>query len=182
MNRRLSELVRVYDDALPQEVCDRIVRRFDSAASTIKRDDSLRSFDELIIDGSPEWVETHLVLEKAKDHFLARYCHDVPGDYPPRHDFEAFRIKRYSRAAGGRFRPHVDSYNLASAPRFLVCFWYLNDVEAGGETVFTELDLSVRARRGRLIMFPPYWMYRHAGMPPQSSDKYIISTYFLFAD
>ena len=29
-------------------------------------------------------------------------------------------------------------------------------------------------------MFPPYWMYQHAGLPPRSNDKYIISTYLLF--
>lgn len=182
MNRRLSELVRVYDNALPGEICDSIVRKFETAASTIARDDRLRSFDELIIDGSPEWVETNLILEQAKNRWLAQYQHDVPGLFPAQHDFEAFRIKRYSSRAGGRFRPHVDSYNRVSARRFLVCFWYLNNVETGGETVFTELDLKVRARRGRLIMFPPYWMYEHAGLPPVSSDKYIISTYFLFAD
>jgi len=38
----------------------------------------------------------------------------------------------------------------------------------------------VQARRGRLLMFPPYWMYQHAGMPPLSNDKYILSTYLLF--
>jgi len=29
-------------------------------------------------------------------------------------------------------------------------------------------------------MFPPYWMYQHAGVAPQSSEKYILSTYLLF--
>ena len=58
--------------------------------------------------------------------------------------------------------------------------WYLNDVESGGETDFPQLGLRVSARRGRLLMFPPYWMYQHAGLPPESGDKYILSTYLLF--
>jgi hypothetical protein len=29
-------------------------------------------------------------------------------------------------------------------------------------------------------MFPPYWMYMHAALPPRSGDKYIISTYLEF--
>lgn len=33
MNRRLSELVKVYDDALPVDVCDRITRVFDQSAT-----------------------------------------------------------------------------------------------------------------------------------------------------
>jgi hypothetical protein len=31
-------------------------------------------------------------------------------------------------------------------------------------------------------MFPPYWMYQHAGLPPESGDKYILSTYLMFTD
>ena len=59
--------------------------------------------------------------------------------------------------------------------------WYLNDVDEGGETVFPQLDYSVAARTGRLLIFPPYWMYQHEGMPPLSGEKYILSTYLLFA-
>ncbi len=59
-------------------------------------------------------------------------------------------------------------------------FWYLNDVECGGETAFRELGVRVQPRRGRLVMFPPFWMYRHAGPRPDSGLKYIVSTYMRF--
>lgn len=180
MNRRLSELVKVYDDALPGEFCDQTVRAFDLAASLTERSDPVRQFDELVIDGSPEWAQSNLQLEQAKEAALARYCAEVPGHYPDKRDFEAFRIKRYRARRSDQFRQHVDAYDRVSALRYLVCFWYLNDVDEGGETLFTELDLKVRARRGRLIMFPPYWMYSHAGLAPLSNNKYIISTYFLY--
>ena len=68
------------------------------------------------------------------------------------------------------------------ANRYLVLLWYLNDVEQGGETRFPQLDVTIPARAGRLLMFPPYWMYQHEGRPPISGDKYIISTYLLFID
>ena len=29
-------------------------------------------------------------------------------------------------------------------------------------------------------MFPPYWMFQHAGAPAISGDKYILSTYLMF--
>ena len=180
MNRRLSELVKVYDDALPAEFCDQTVRAFDRATSAMQRNDEVRQFDELVIDGSPEWAQSNLILEQAKEQALARYIREVPGHYPEQRDFEAFRIKRYAAQRQDQFREHVDAYDRISGLRYLVCFWYLNDVERGGETLFTDLDLKVRARRGRLIMFPPYWMYAHAGLAPRSNDKYIISTYFLY--
>lgn len=180
MNRRLSQLIRVYDEALPADFCDRTVRAFDRTRGATQRHDVLRQFDELVIDGSPEWAESNLLLEKAKDHWLARYQADVPGRFPDQHDHEAFRLKRYQAGREDRFDEHVDAYDRVSGKRFLVCFWYLNDVEEGGETLFTDLDIKVRARRGRLIMFPPYWMYAHAGLTPLSGNKYIISTYFLY--
>ncbi|XQA78123.1 hypothetical protein ACM9W9_20455 [Xanthomonas sacchari] len=32
----------------------------------------------------------------------------------------------------------------------------------------------------RLLIFPPYWMFLHAWLPPRSGDKYILSTYLEF--
>ena len=181
MNRRLSELVKVYDDVLPGDVCDRMTRVFDQSAqlATHRLSKGFKSFDELLIDGSPDWLQYELLLERQKDQWLKRYQLDCPGIFPETHGHEAFRIKRYDPARQDDFREHVDCYDLESSKRFLVCFWYLNDVEQGGETVFTRLKIKVRPRRGRLIMFPPYWMFEHEGLPPVSGYKYIISTYFL---
>jgi hypothetical protein len=68
------------------------------------------------------------------------------------------------------------------ANRYLVLLWYLNDVTDGGETNFPQLDWTVKARAGRLLVFPPYWMYQHEGTPPRSGDKYILSTYLMFGN
>jgi hypothetical protein len=60
-------------------------------------------------------------------------------------------------------------------------FYYLNDVEEGGETAFddkvSEYYLKVKSKQGRIVMFPPMWMYPHKGLKPISNPKYIISTY-----
>lgn len=39
-------------------------------------------------------------------------------------------------------------------PRILTLFLYLNDVDIGGETRFTNLNLDVKPRRGRAILWP----------------------------
>ena len=88
-------------------------------------------------------------------------------------------MKRYRPSTDERFQLHFDSVDHL-ANRYLVLLWYLNDVERGGETRFPELGLEVAARAGRLLIFPPYWMYQHEGLPPESGDKYILSTYLLF--
>jgi hypothetical protein len=78
-----------------------------------------------------------------------------------------------------QFQLHFDAIHHVSH-RYLVLLWYLNDVAEGGETRFPQLDCSVSARAGTLLMFPPYWMYQHEGVSPVSGDKYILSTYLLF--
>jgi hypothetical protein len=40
----------------------------------------------------------------------------------------------------------------------------------------------VKPAAGRLLMFPPYWMYQHEGVAPHSGDKFILSTYLLFGE
>jgi len=39
-------------------------------------------------------------------------------------------------------------------PRILTVFMYLNDVEAGGGTRFTDLDLTVMPKVGRVLIWP----------------------------
>jgi len=69
----------------------------------------------------------------------------------------------------------VQDYN--SARRFLVCFLYLNRPNSGGLTSFPKLDYAVEPKVGRVLIFPPTWMYRHAGQPVISGEKYIMGTY-----
>jgi len=45
----------------------------------------------------------------------------------------------------------------------------------GGETRF--VDVMIKPKKGNLLVFPPLWMFPHAGLIPISSPKYIISTY-----
>jgi len=89
-------------------------------------------------------------------------------------------MKRYRSGGAEKFQLHFDAINHVSS-RYLVMLWYLNDVEAGGETRFPQLELSVDPRAGRLLMFPPYWMYQHEGLPPLSGEKYILSAYLMFS-
>ena len=88
-------------------------------------------------------------------------------------------LKRYAAERNERFQLHFDSVNEV-CDRYLVFLWYLNDVQEGGATRFTDLGIDVTPRAGRLLMFPPYWMFQHVGAPPVSNDKYILSTYLLF--
>ena len=74
------------------------------------------------------------------------------------------------------FSPHVDCTRLDNSKRFLVFFLYLNN-NFDGRTSFSEYDMQVYPKAGRLLMFPPTWTYLHAGFKPKLEPKYIIGSY-----
>jgi len=186
-SRDLAGYVQWFDGALDPDLCRRMIESFDQLARFQMRNSrgaikALQSsaWTELnvskVADASFEALFREQVFE-----YLARYNERVrlTLPIPQRARLENLRIKRYLAIEGDRFEPHFDALDY-SCNRYLVFLWYLNDVAEGGETEFCDLGLRVEARAGRLLMFPPYWMYQHAGLPPRSNDKYIISTYLLF--
>lgn len=183
----LGDYVRCYENALPRTFCDRLIEAFrQSTMMHVQREREWRAG----LDASA-WTEldmTPLADAALKDFFrghiaeyLARYNRDVGLHIaiPASPQIAELRLKRYRPETGEEFQLHFDSIN-AVANRYLVFLWYLNDVADGGETEFPDLNIRVQPRAGRLLMFPPYWMYQHAGLPPRSNDKFILSTYLLF--
>ena len=184
---RLSRCVQVFDDALPAAVCARLVQGFEAMqAQQVVNGRERRDW----LAGSA-WTELDIgplcdagfrqSLMDGVHHHLARY-NDALGltlPVPATTKTSEWILKRYRNAGDERFQPHFDSIGPV-ANRYLVFLWYLNDVAQGGETAFVDLDLAVRPKAGRLLVFPPYWMFQHEGRPPISGDKYILSTYLLF--
>lgn len=176
-----SDYVKVYENSLTAEQCQGFINLFEaSAQQQLQRNHGPYRFTEInAVEAS--WNLDVLYGEIIKHKKL--YWHDCRISYEhvnPDHGWEQLRMKRYVPGTGERFAVHTDSWGRDTAQRFLVYFWYLNDVDQGGETVFYGLDrqLSIRPRTGSLIMFPATWQYLHAGLEPLSNNKYIIGGYF----
>ena len=54
----------------------------------------------------------------------------------------------------------------------------MNDVDDGGHTIFNGMKID--PKKGRLVMFPPTWMFPHMGEEPISNTKYIMSSYLRY--
>lgn len=84
------------------------------------------------------------------------------------------------RKQRGFYKPHIDAapwFGFPHTLRALACVMYLNTVDEGGETEFTEHGLKVSPKQGDMLMFPAYWTHPHAARMPISGDKWIISTF-----
>jgi len=183
----LARYIQVYDDALDAGRCAAMVKSFHALERFQRRNGAgVRAGLE-----SSGWTELDLTafsdegfrsaLRGNMHAHFERYSRNLELTVPvPATDRTSeFIIKRYQPGAGDAFQPHFDALGPVSN-RYLVFLWYLNDVEEGGETEFVDIGIRVAPRAGRLLVFPPYWMFQHAGRAPISNDKYILSTYFLF--
>jgi hypothetical protein len=183
----LCHYIRVYDDALEPAFCAGMIEAFASLEKhQVRNGRGMRrgldnsSWTELDIERFADAGFRALFRDQV-DRFLERYNKDVGLTIAlPNSPVTAeLRMKRYRPGQSEQFELHFDAI-YEKANRYLVYLWYLNDVEDGGETRFPRLDYDVRPKAGRLLMFPPYWMYQHEGAPPRSGDKYIVGTYLLF--
>jgi prolyl 4-hydroxylase len=183
----LNHYIRSYDHNLDASFCQRLIDSFEAGSRFQQRNGrGLRAGLE-----ESAWTELNVTrladasllnsFRELIDAALARYNRDVGLAIPIPNSAHTSDLimKRYCVGKEEQFQLHFDAINHV-ANRYLVMIWYLNDVARGGQTQFPQLHTAVSPQAGRLLMFPPYWMYQHEGIPPLSGDKYIISTYLLF--
>jgi hypothetical protein len=180
--------IKYYDNVLPKEMCNSIIKKFEDNKDQQKDTylENHRSFTELNLNQNMATWKTEIqYLVKTMQTYTNTYTKDFGTDksvWPALNAFEQLRIKRYLPNDKDEFKFHVDVTDHASAKRFLVFFWYLNDVEEGGETAFqinreAPVELKVQPKAGRLLMFPPLWTHPHVAFKPISNPKYIVGGY-----
>lgn len=183
----LRHNVRCYDGDLQPGFCEQLVASFHSSSAWHSRNGAgsragleHSAWTELNVSRLADPAFKGFFIQHIQQ-ALARYNRDIglSAEVPWRPRLADLRIKHYHAQAGDGFQPHFDACDEETG-RYLVFLWYLNDVAEGGQTRFIDLDMEVAPRAGRLLIFPPYWMYMHAALPPRSGDKYIISTYLEF--
>lgn len=95
-----------------------------------------------------------------------------------------------------QYRAHYDTWEEDSpagrqalavgGQRIVTCLLYLNDVAAGGGTGFPQLDLTVDARKGRMLVFHNCFhgtslrhpLSLHGGLPVEAGEKYAVNLWF----
>lgn len=179
----MKNYISVFDNVLEESFCKSLIEKFEAHhGSQIARDDRFKTFTEINFAQAPDFAEEqNYILSKVRP-FVDEYTkqHNIKF-FPSEIGFEQVRMKRYKQISEAQeeFREHVDVGDYASARRFLVMFFYLNDVEEGGETAFIGIDhdIRVKPKAGSMLCFPPMWTHPHAGLPPISGPKYIAGTY-----
>lgn len=183
----MEHFIRIYDNVLSADFCADVIRRFEASPHLFEgvcigadnRPEVNRSHKvttELAISQDSTWQDIDDVLKGKYVEYLNRYAEEFPdiSAIAGRLSSEEFRLKKYE--VGGFFDWHIDG----TGPEFhrvLAIQFYFNDVHEGGDTEFKFQALSVKPVRGRLLIFPTAWTYRHRGARVVSNAKYVCTNY-----
>ncbi len=183
-----NSFIFVVEDALPEIFCDEMVRRFEAhpdeqypgrIGQQAVEETSIKRSTDLVVSGKEHWKDI--------DHALFRSLGLAVKAFRERHPFFRGRFKDVGYAIqrtnpGEFYHWHIDGGSHQFADRQLVAVWYLNDVEGpGGETEFLYQKVKVKPKKGRLLLFPPFWTHVHRGVELEQGVKYIATTWLSFA-
>jgi prolyl 4-hydroxylase len=107
---------------------------------------------------------------------------------------ESLQVIHY--ATEQEYKPHFDGWDINTdkgqeklkkdGQRLVTALIYLNEVDAGGDTIFPKLNLQVEAKPGRLVLFHdtiygqiqrhPHSL--HGGMPVHHGEKWACNLWF----
>lgn len=174
-NTKLSDYIRVYDNVVKQEHCRLIIESFEAEKNKEAHDNDLYKFHQLNLTRTPglenlAQAVAGSLIPVYEDYFNALGMRQ----FVTIDTFEDIRIKKYERGSSDIFKTHTDVSDYASAARFAIAIIYLNDND--GHTTFPKLGIGVPPKTGRVVVFPPFWMFPHAGETPRDNDKYIMMT------
>jgi len=188
MTKLLSDYCVYVENHMPSNICDDLVDLFESVPDKQRVEDK---------DNRPRFTQFSLTrrsylneelhrtvcqyLVKAIEHYRTK-VKSFSEWAPENLYFEHIRIKRYISEDKDEFDTHVDVGHSINEGRYLSFMWYLNDVNDGGATEFTELDFEVQPKKGALLMFPPIWMFPHKGHLLNSGKKYLLSSYLHYPE
>lgn len=139
--------------------------------------------------GSNCWIpfKQHPVIEE-----LSLRVAEVVG--LPLDQAESLQVIHYDKSQ--EYAPHYDAWDastergqrcmLKGGQRLVTCLMYLNDVPGGGGTSFPNLDMEVRAKKGRMVLFHNCYQGRnlrhpdslHGGMPVVEGEKWACNFWF----
>jgi len=170
---KFVDWIKIYDDLEISDFCDRCLEFFLVYPNKNQYNADYRKCQEVRIPNSPLQEELKVILRKVFQQYKEETGNPNLGFV---RKLESPAIFRYEvdPEKPNHFHRHADAWSMESASRQISIILYLNDVEEGGSTTFTDFDLKVHPKKGRILLFPSSFNFLHKGEPPVSGDKYII--------
>lgn len=166
-----------FPDAVAPELCDRIVAKFEadsrkarSSYDPAQEGRDYRQADILAISPLPEW--------KVEDGDLCQIISGLCAEYMARFktgepliDY-GYTIAKYG--IGDGCLEHKDTSYRDPEHKLISLVLFLNDVQEGGELVFPLHGVRVKPEKGKAVLYPSLFTYRHFVEAVRSNPRYVI--------
>ncbi|XP_076808598.1 uncharacterized protein LOC143451757 [Clavelina lepadiformis] len=98
-----------------------------------------------------------------------------------------FQVTSYGQGVGYKLHTDCKEHNTDRRDRFATILVYLQDVQSGGETEFTELDIKVKPKKGRALVWNNMdangncdLTSYHQAATVQKGKKYILQRWYYY--
>ena len=173
-------------------VCDKLIEYFESSDRRLPGAIGNGSVDTDIKESTDVCIWPHEMEEEgneavlnfmiALDKVLDSYIEDYPecNKYGSWSIQESLQIQKYLPGQGYKAW-HTERVNSATdvSRRHLTFMVYLNDVPDGG-TEFKLQNLTVEAKKGKVVFWPVDWTHTHRGQVSDTDTKYIATGWYSF--
>lgn len=203
----LRETIGYFENAFTPEECDQILERLERAktlklayqgqsGSGINHDiKSSIDFDLLTSPIEDDVMFGYGIIEKLNEIVVEDYLNKFPhqNEYSGSEDlflsqtfYELLQIQQYPKSTGHYNAWHAETGTFEMSRRLFSFLLYLDDVEEGGETDFlyaTDKNgemLSIKPKKGTLLIHPASFPFIHRGRTPISNDKAILTTWLSY--
>lgn len=203
----LKDTIGYFEGAFTPEECDLILERFERAKSLKLAysgqsgsgiNDEIKSSTDFDLIGSPiedDVLFGYGIIEKFNDIIVNQYLDRFPHleEYMASEDlfisqtfYELLQVQEYPQSTGHYNAWHAETGTFEMSRRLFSFLLYLDDVEEGGETDFLYATdengdmLSIKPKKGTLLIHPASFPYIHRGRTPMSSNKTILTTWLSY--
>ena len=203
---KFKDTIGIFENVFTQQECKALINRFETAHKEglsyqgMSGDGGVNEYKKsndynILGSGQKDDVPfSNLVLSRFNetlDNYLQNYHHnDIFNHHRlviDKTTYPLLQMQKYDQNSGHYNAWHLELEDANTMMRAFVFILYLNDVEVGGETGFLFKEegeddfFKVKPKAGKLIIHPASWPYVHKGYMPESSDKYILTTWLQFA-
>lgn len=176
------DFIEVYDNALSDELCDKLIQAFEEKSSFARyTDNEIRKDYAIQLDN----FESLWPL-RDKVAFALRDCWEQYGNkYGTYNEFNdivspTFKMQKSVTDGGFTFWHSEQGSDPKMISRFAVWMFYLNDDFEGGNTAFKFQDKSIRPKKGSCVIWPAAFTHLHRAEPDLVGTKYILTGWFRY--
>ena len=183
----LNAFLEIVEDAVPVALCRSLMAGVDALPTPPRIEEHWRRCACVPVGSLGGGALLRPVVDVIAKHFLPyRDRVDSGGVLNFCSQVETPNVLRYDVATDTtkpeHFAEHSDAWDRLTATRQVSVLLYLNDVDAGGDTVFPRIRRRVSPKAGRLVLFPSSFLFNHRADPVFLGSKYVVVTWLHFPD